>query len=358
MFEGKTFEVILEDMLSRIPSTLDKREGSVIYDALAPVAAELAQIYAEMDAVLDETFADTASINYLSRRVVERGLTRILATKAIMKGEFTPTSLEIPIGTRFSCDQLNYAVTEKISAGTYKLECETAGSDGNNHLGQLIPIDYITGLETATITEVLVPAREDETADELRERYFETMTSQSYGGNVADYKEKTKSVEGYPVAACKITPVWNGGGTVKVTILDGEYNAPSQALIDAIQNALDPVGHSGQGYGLAPIGHVVTVDGGTDVTVNITATITYVSGWSWASAGDYIKAAVDKYFEQLAETWENESALVVRLAMVDAAILSAEGVLDVSGTRLNGSAANLNLTSSQIPLRGTINGNQ
>ena len=31
-----TFETILEQMLSAVPDTVDKREGSIIYDALAP----------------------------------------------------------------------------------------------------------------------------------------------------------------------------------------------------------------------------------------------------------------------------------------------------------------------------------
>ena len=45
MFEGYTFEYLMESMLSRVPDSLDKREGSIIYDALAPAAAELAQMY-------------------------------------------------------------------------------------------------------------------------------------------------------------------------------------------------------------------------------------------------------------------------------------------------------------------------
>ena len=41
MFEVITYEKIMERMLARIPNNLDKREGSVIWDALAPAAMEL-----------------------------------------------------------------------------------------------------------------------------------------------------------------------------------------------------------------------------------------------------------------------------------------------------------------------------
>ncbi len=43
-------------MMDRVPDTIDKREGSVIFDALAPAAAELAQMYIEADVILNETF--------------------------------------------------------------------------------------------------------------------------------------------------------------------------------------------------------------------------------------------------------------------------------------------------------------
>ena len=42
MYEDMTYEHILQGMLNRVPDDIDKREGSVIYDALAPAAYFLA----------------------------------------------------------------------------------------------------------------------------------------------------------------------------------------------------------------------------------------------------------------------------------------------------------------------------
>ena len=355
MYENVTFETIMERMLAGVPSTMDKREGSVIWDALAPAAIELQNMYIALDTVLNETFADTASLYYLKKRAAERGIEQIPASKAVLQGEFTPVSLEIPIGSRFSCDKLNYVVTERIDGGSYQLECETVGTEGNAHLGILIPIDYIAGLETAELTEILIPAEDDETADHLRERYFNSMNSQSFGGNIADYKEKVNSIQG--VGGVKVTPAWNGGGTVKLTIIDSTFGVPSEELISTVQNIMDPVGHSGEGYGLAPIGHVVTVNGIENVTVNIEMTITYQQGWNWESAKSYILTAVDKYLKEVSEKWEDSTGLIVRISQLESKILDCDGVLDVSGTKLNGSAANLSLLENQIPVRGTVNGN-
>lgn len=158
-YENMTYEFILNRMLDRIPNSMDKREGSILYDAIAPAAIELANLYLEFDNVLNETFADTASRYYLIKRAEERGLTPKPATYAIVQGKFTPITLDIPIGSRFSGDSLNYEVIEKIEDGKYRLRCESLGSMGNQYFGKLIPIDYIEGLETAEIVEVLIPRR-------------------------------------------------------------------------------------------------------------------------------------------------------------------------------------------------------
>lgn len=113
MYENITYEVILERMLDRVIEKfpdIDTGEGSVIYNALAPAAIELQNMYISLDVILNESFADTQSRDYLIKRCAERGVGVKSATYAIRKGEFTPISLDIPIGSRFSLDELNYEV--------------------------------------------------------------------------------------------------------------------------------------------------------------------------------------------------------------------------------------------------------
>ena len=278
MFEEKTFENILKSMLNKVPSSFDKREGSIIYDALAPAAAELAQLYIDLDFTLKETFADTSDRKYLIMRAAERGFTPYEATHAVARGVF---NVEVPIGSRFSIDMFNYAVTEVISEEehSYKLICETAGSEPNGYTGQLIPVDYIKGLTKAEITEILIPGEDEEETEIFRQRYLNSFNSQAFGGNIQDYKEKVNAIQG--IGGVKVYPVWNGGGTVKLVIISSEYKVPSSELIQEVQTAIDPVQIHGEGLGLAPIGHVVTVEGVTEAAVNIETEITYDEGWSW-----------------------------------------------------------------------------
>ena len=162
MYESITYEVILQRMLDRIPSTMDKREGSIIYDALASAAVELQQVYIEIDAFLRETFGDTASREYLIKRASERGIEPYPATYAVLKVTSTPSDIDVAIGSRFSLNELNYTVVEKIEDGSYKISCDTAGAVGNKYFGALVPIDYIQGLENISITELLIPGEDEE----------------------------------------------------------------------------------------------------------------------------------------------------------------------------------------------------
>ena len=68
MFQDISYKSILKRMLDRIPNNFDKREGSIIYDALAPCAMELMNMYISLNTVLKETFGDTASRDFLILR--------------------------------------------------------------------------------------------------------------------------------------------------------------------------------------------------------------------------------------------------------------------------------------------------
>ena len=65
MYENMTSERLESRMLGRIPETLDKREGSIIFDATAPAAIELAEAYIMARVILRQTFATTADRPYL-----------------------------------------------------------------------------------------------------------------------------------------------------------------------------------------------------------------------------------------------------------------------------------------------------
>lgn len=350
-YEDITYEVILQRMLDRVPSNIDKREGSIIYDALAPAAVELQLMYIELDTILKETFADTAQRDYLVRRAAERGILPYEATYAVLKGTFTPASLEIPIGSRFSCNELNYVIVSKIQDGEYQLQCETLGVSGNANFGDLIPIDYIQGLETAKLVNLLIPGEDEEDVESLRTRYFSSFETKPYGGNKKDYIQKTNAIAG--VGSTKVTPVWNGGGTVLLTILNSEYNKASNTLISTVQDEIDP-SKDGTGMGIAPIGHIVTVQTATEVPVNVKATFVFDEGYNFNTLKTTIQNVISDYLLDLRKNWANQTNTVVRISQIETKILQIEGIVDIQNTKINNSSSNLTLTEYQIPTFGGV----
>lgn len=344
-----TYEEILNRMLDKVPNTIDKRQGSIIFNSLAPAALELSNAYKELENVIKQSFADTSTKEFLTMRCAERGIFRKDATQAIRKAEFNKI---IALGDRFGIDGIAFECVELLNGNMAKLKCEQYGEIGNTVYGTLLPLSYVEGLTFAELTDVLIPGEDIETDEELRKRYFENLESEAFGGNIADYKVKVNAISG--VGGVKVYPVWNGGGTVKLVIIDSSYNKPSTELVNTVQTAVDPVSNSGDGLGIAPIGHTVTVDAVDEVVVNIVSTITLVTGYVWSDISSYIAQAINDYFIALKETWSSEDNLVVRISLIESAVLKITGVLDITGTTLNNQSTNLILTNNQIPKLGTV----
>lgn len=356
MFEAMTYDALIQRMLDRIPDDMDKREGSVIWDALSPAALELEFLYMSLEYALNQGFADTQEREYLIRRCAERGIIPYEASNAILKGVFTPATIDVT-GQRFSINRLNYIVLEPIKGekGAYKVQCESPGTEGNQNFGTLIPVDYVDGLETATLTELLIPGDEEEDTEELRTRYFSAFQNKGYGGNVQDYLDKTNGIEG--VGGTRVTPVWNGAGTVKLTILDSAFNQASSTLIEKVQNEIDPY-QNGKGLGVAPIGHIVTVDTAAEEPVNVSTLIEFDVGYGWENLLGTIEDNISAYLLELRRNWgklENmNNPTIVRVSQIETRLLNIKGIVDVTGTKINGKAENLIVSGDKIPVIGAV----
>ena len=355
MYEDQTYEKILERSLARVGADVDKREGSLIMNAIAPVSAEHANIYILLDGIISDGYADTASREYLIKRCAERGITPHPATQAVLKGKF---NMEIPIGSRFNLDELNYKASEFIESMSdgetmyyyYQMQCETVGTEGNKHFGELSSIEFISNDLDGSLIELLIPAEDDEDTEILREKYFASFSSNPFGGNKQDYKEKTNSING--VGGTVVIPVWDGGGTVKLIIIDSEFNKPTPELIAFVQETIDPY-PQGTGTGIAPIGHTVTVVGATERIVNVVCTVMLLEGYVLASIKEKIQEVIGEYLLEMRKAWENGS-LIVRISQLENRILSIEGVLDVMDTKINGSTENLILNIEEVPVMGSL----
>ena len=386
-------------MLARVPDRFDKREGSVIWDTHSPAAIELQILYLELDNILKEAYGDSASREYLILRCRERGIAPRQATHAVLKGVFVPADIEVS-GQRFNIGDRNYVVTERIADGEYRVRCESPGRVGNQYLGNMIPVEYIQGLQTAELTELLIPGEDEEETEELRSRYFDSFDDHAFGGNRTDYLEKTNAIPG--VGRTKVTRVWNTdispaemipkesverwydstketlsgevrdwlnsvfraakekklttGGTVLLTIINSEFGAASETLVQKVQTAMDPEINAGEGYGLAPMGHVVKVESAKERKVTVKASLIFEPGYGWNNLQGLLEEAVSDYLLELRKEWADASYLVVRISQIDTRLLNVQGVLDVQNTSINGVMSNLSLEKYEIPVLGGVSG--
>lgn len=355
MYENKTYENLLADMLYRVNSKYDKREGSMIYDGVAPAAFEFAEAYIMARAIIKQTYAKTADRDFLVLRAIEFNIVPREATYTEVKGKF---SQAVDIGTRFNYEDLNFRVTDVIdlSNNEFKLVCETPGAKGNYCIGRITPINTIPGLQNAEIKEVLVPGQDEEDTEAFRERYIRALKSKAYGGNGADYKEKVLTIAG--TGGSKIYRCWNGGGTVKVVIINNEFNKPSTELVKEVQNVFDPTPNKGKGYGLAPIGHTVTVEAAQEVIINYEIPVVMTAGHEPNEIKEELTKRIEERLKARRKEWTTQDEnqyLTVRTSIVTSLAVDLDKVVDVGDIKINGQKVKrLDLQPNQIPKLGTV----
>lgn len=372
-----TYDYILTEALSKVPDNVDKREGSIIRDALSPCCYEAAKHILYLADIIEQTYIETANGLWLDGRVIEGGITRDPATYAKKLGVFK-TQLDEPcqisIGQSFSTvgdTILNYTAVQvyanedgDVVPGSYIMQCNTVGSVGNSYIGRIVPNDYIEKLASAEITTLLYPGEEEESDDSLRERFLANLMKTAFGGNIAQYRQWAKEIPG--IGGVQVYPVWAGGGTVKLSIIDTDYNSCSSEFCQTILEKFDPEnsgGETGLGLGIAPIGHKVTVSTPLPRTINVSGKITLLPGYKLETLMPNIKASLENYLLSLREAWENSDdennySVTVYLGRINFAILNVKGVSSAYELKLNETDTDIKLTETsslqEIPVLGTV----
>lgn len=333
MFEDMTYENILKDMLSRVTSDVDKREGSVIFDALAPCAYKLAETYFKLNNFIDLVSADTAVGEYLDRVVADYGIKRKAATYAVRKVE---TTAPVDIGTRWGLKDTTYVITEKMSDTEYKAKCEQLGSIGNQYSGFLDNIDNVPDV-AAALTDIIISGEDEETDDSLRARFYNQICTPSTSGNADNYRKWAMEVAGYGDA--KVLPLWNGNGTVKVLVVD-ENMAVDEALPAAVAAHIETV---------RPIGAAVTVESPQEKVISISAGVVLDGSKTLNDVYTSFSKAFSEYLKDI--VFKNYS---ISYARIGSLLLSTDGVADYVNLLVNGGAANITIGETEVPVAGTI----
>ncbi len=330
---SQSYEEILQSMLNRVPSNVDKREGSVIYDALAPCAFFLSNQYFALDNYIGLVFADTAVGEYLDRLVADNGMTRKPAVVAI---RVVSTSAAVAIESLWGINGLVYKITEKTAENQYKAQCTTPGGIGNQRSGSLTPISNIVNV-TATLGDVITPGADEESDDALRERFYEKVRTPATSGNAYQYSQWALEVPG--VGGAKVLPLENGPGTVTILVVDGNKEI-SEALPVIVAEHIESV---------RPIGATVTVTNPIGKVIDVSALVKLDGSKTMENVSEAFEIALKSLLSGTVFT-----TFSVSYAKIGSLLLDVPGIEDYSGLIVNGGSGNITIGNKEVPIKGLV----
>lgn len=229
-----------------------------------------------------------------------------------------------------------------VTAGsTFAAAAAEPGSAGNAAAGTVIAMPVtIQGIGGIVNDAAFAGGYDEESDEELRERYYEVLQRPANGGNIYAYEQWARTVEG--VGRVTVIPTPRGPNTVDVYLVDSNGAPASDTLAAEVQQLLDP-NHNGDGMGEAPIGAVCTVAAATPKVLDFSMAVT--------APGDpsaEIEAALDQLVRKTALAGTS-----LRYADVVAAIL-VEGVEDYSIIRINGMTGTITFGATEAPVLGEV----
>lgn len=349
------YSVSSEDIIARMKANLknppNKIEGSFASDNIQAVAREIEKYYGYVDFLQAMHYAETSEGEFLDKKAKEVGVFRKEPTKA--KGYVTfegQANTYIPKGFRVGSDSFFYVTIESGTIDqegkiTLPAEAVVAGSESNISADTIYKFDNgINGLRKAYNSEGIENGTDLEDDDHLRERTLIKMRYPGTSGNKFHYMQWAMEVEG--VGRVKVFPLWNGAGTVKVSILDSNQKVANKNLIEKVQKHIDNGGER-NGESLAPIGALLTVTTATEKLINVNAKVILDTNSTLdkVALADELKEKLQDYLDK------NISYKLNRLtiAKIIDILYSIEGVADITEITANNVSDSIILNDEEIP---------
>lgn len=334
-----------------IALNVDTRQGSLYMDAAEGHIIRAAKFFDDLKQVAKIISMSSCTGDVLTEKMAEYGLYRNPpeATPARYYVEYNGA---VPnVGDKATCE--GHILTVVSVGEKTVIETEETGTEMNSLVpgSAVLPEIDINGLISCTLGELAEPALNPEDDDTARARLIAKCSGPSENGNMAQVQSWCESVEG--VGRARIIPIWNGPQTVKAIIINTEGKRPTDAVVKNVQDYIDP-GITGMGEGAAAIGQFVTVEGATEVPVNISVSIVRSPETSKSTLEDELKKYLTDYFKSIALQKKYNIDIQVRYQRVAATITEMPSVVDHENLLINGSESNIKFEISQIPVLGEV----
>lgn len=368
MFEDKTYENLLQDVLDNAPDDIDKRQGSIFYDAVSGVLLKIAKLYTDIELISRMTTLATVAGEALDAKAYEYGISRLAATNAKYYAVFEGATPEN--GQRFFHDG-NYFRVQNIKS-VICLEAEVPGESQNDIIPgtPAVPVDNIDLLTYSAFGEIYENGTDPEDDESLRKRIIEKLAGPAENGNKQHYKTWCESIDG--VGKAKIFPLWNGENTVKAVLIDTTGKPLGAAKVSEVQQLIDPadkgltavvngieyVVGDGLGNGTANIGAHFTAVSAVSFYINIDFDAEIASDSTAVSVEKEAAEEIENYLKELVLSDNENANIVIKLSAIGAILSRLEGLSDYSGLKLNGNSKNLTVAQDSVPVLQEVNVNE
>jgi len=341
----------LDAMLSAMPESYQKTVGFPTYDLLAAASIPMEELAAQLQETAEKLDPANLTGEELESYIKSRsGLTRNPPTYAsgILQVTGNGTVNEGDLFESVGGIQFAAAATVEISgSGEVPIRCTTPGAAGNLPAGSvtMMPVQ-IAGIVSVSNSDTLTGGYDAETDQAYYDRYLLRLQTPPTSGNQYHYRLWALEVTG--VGGVQIYSLGHGDNTVDVVLIDVDGQPADEELIGRVQAHIDP-GSKGLGEGEAPIGAYCYVSGAEPKELDISMTVQTLPGAEQEAVTAAVKAAVAAYLKGIAFAQD-----YVSYARINAAVLEADGVQDVSGLTVNGATANVAIGERQVAVLGEV----
>ena len=341
----------LDAMLSAMPESYQKTVGFPTYDLLAAASIPMEELAAQLQETAEKLDPAKLTGEELESYIKSRsGLVRNPPTYAsgILQVTGNGTVNEGDLFESAGGIQFAAAATVEISgSGEVPIRCTTPGAVGNLPAGSvtMMPVQ-IAGIVSVSNSDTLTGGYNAETDQAYYDRYLLRLQTPPTSGNQYHYRLWALEVTG--VGGVQIYPLGHGDNTVDVVLIDVDGQPADEELIGRVQAHIDP-GSKGLGEGEAPIGAYCYVSGAEAVKLALSMTVQTLPGAEQETVTAAVKAAVAAYLKGIAFAQD-----YVSYARINAAVLEADGVQDVSGLTVNGATANVAIGERQVAVLGEV----
>ncbi len=346
-FGDQTEEIIRDRMFAAMSSGFDQAQGSLAWNLISPMAIELSQMWDALDQLVNLTFIQTTTGQFLDARAEEHGVFRLEAVKAESTVVFTGDDGTVPKGVRISNTISPGGISGPFPGGdpqgdsepsvfvTLKAAVIASGASPGVPVEALDPggilfpigeidrtVDKIGIVTSVTNDTVTSGGRNEETDEELRTRLLDEIKNREGAGAAGDYERWAKEAS---AEVFFVSVVAGANGLVTVYLFDVNFDGVGAAVIALVSNYI---------AFRAPIGALVGTTNGVKETITVTATTIFETGFDETLLRINLEEAVTAYFDSL-----NVDEDVLQAGVVGA-LMAVQGVLDVDlAVLLDGSNA-------------------